>query len=180
MIFFSNIANNLTNNLPPSSVSPYEFVARNSHQPIFFDPITQDECSTIIASLKNTKEHIDHISVQIFKKYHHHFLPVLCEIINLSLETGVFPNCLKHAIVIPIFKKGDQSNATNYRPIALLPFIGKIFERCIFARLSNYAIACNIISTKQFGFTKGKSTQDAIILLMEKIYECFYRFSEMF
>ena len=171
--FFSNIANNLTNNLPPSSVSPYEFVARNSHQPIFFDPITQDECSTIIASLKNTKEHIDHISVQIFKKYHYHFLPVLCEIINLSLETGVFPNCLKHAIVIPIFKKGDQSNATNYRPIALLPFIGKIFERCIFARLSNYAIACNIISTKQFGFTKGKSTQDAIILLMEKIYECF-------
>ena len=136
------------------------------------DPIIIDECSGIINTLKNTKEDIDTISVPIFKKFHHNLVNILCDIINLSFITGCFPKCFKHATVIPIFKKGDRSNPTNYRPIALLPFISKIFERCIFTRLTNYATANNLLSPNQFGFTKGKSTHDAIILLTEKIYEC--------
>ena len=70
-------------------------------------------------------------------------------------------------------KKGDPCNVSNYRPIALLPFISKIFERCIFSRLSNYAVTCNLLTPNQFGFTRGKSTQDAILLLTEKVYEAF-------
>ena len=68
----------------------------------------------------------------MFKKHHHLFLPILCEIINLSFITGVFPTCFKHATVVPIFKKGDRCNVTNYRPIAILLFLSKIFERCLY------------------------------------------------
>ena len=48
-----------------------------------------------------------------------------------------------------------------------------LYGGCLFTRLVNYAVFCNILSTNQFGFTRGKSTQDAIIMLTEKIYECF-------
>ena len=109
----------------------------------------------------------------MFKKFHHNFLPILCNIINLCFVSGVFPHCFKHATVIAIFKKGDSSDMSNYRPIAILPFISKIFERCIFTRITDYAITCNLLSPNQFGFSKGKSTQDAIMLLTEEIYNIF-------
>ena len=102
------------------------------------------------------------------------FLTCLCDIINLCFSTGIFPDCLKVAVVIPIFKnKGQKSDISNYRPIALLPFLSKIIERCIFDRLTTYASLCNIITPTQFGFMKGKSTHDAISLINEKIYDTF-------
>ena len=123
--------------------------------------------------MKVTKTDVNEISVNLFKKYHMFLLPSLCDIINLCLLTGIFPDCLKIAIVIPIFKKGQASDVSNYRPIALLPFLSKIIERCIFDRLSNYASSCNLIAPTQFGFMKGKSTHDAITLITENIYEAF-------
>ena len=105
--------------------------------------------------MKVTKTDVNEISVKIFKKYHVYFVDCLCEIINLCFSSNIFPNCLKYAIILPIFKKGIASDMSNYRPIALLPFISKIMERCIFNRLSQYASLYNILSPTQFGFRKG-------------------------
>ena len=69
------------------------------------------------------------------------------------------------------FKKGISSDMSNYRPIALLPFISKIMERCIFDRITHYASLYNLLSPTQFGFRKGLSTRDAIVLITEKIYD---------
>ena len=145
----------------------------NFHPPLVLDPVSPAECSEIIKSLKISKQDLSHISVSLFKEHHQYFLPTICNIFNSSFTTGVFPACFKHATIVPIFKKGDSNCMSNYRPIAILPFLSKVLERCVFARLTNYAYACNLFSQYQFGFTKGKSTQDAIILLTEKIYECF-------
>ena len=91
----------------------------------------------------------------------------------MSLEFGVFPDSLKHATVIPIFKKLDPENVSNYRPISLLPFMSKIFEKCIYDRLADYASICNLFTPNQYGFRKGRSTQDAIIALTRNIYNSF-------
>ena len=56
-------------------------------------------------------------------------------IINQMLHTGIYPNAFKIAKIIPIFKKGDPSLLTNYRPISLLPTLSKIFEHAIFTKL---------------------------------------------
>ena len=109
----------------------------------------------------------------MFKKHHQLFLPILCEIINLSFITGVFPTCFKYATVVPIFKKGDRCNVSNYRPIAILLFLSKVFERCLYTRLMDFAAINNLFTPHQYGFLKGKSTQDALMHLTEFIYDCF-------
>ena len=109
-----------------------------------------------VTDLKITKTNVNEISVSIFKKFHNYFLDCICEIFNLCFVNGVFPDSLKIATVIPIFKKGMSSDMSCYRPIALLPFISKILERCLFNRLSNYCSLCNLIAPTQFGFRKGR------------------------
>ena len=163
--FFVNIARNIENSLPATTTSPYCAMNPNNLPPININPCTFEEVSTIISSLKNTKTDKEHISVPIFKSYRNYFIPSLCNIINMSFEYGIFPDSLKHATVIPIYKKLDRKNVSNYRPISLLPFISKIFEKCIYNRLVDYASVCNIFPPNQYGFRKGRSTQDAIIAL---------------
>ena len=53
--------------------------------------------------------------------------PLLTDLINRSIADGIYPNCLKTAKVVPIHKSGDKSVCSNYRPISLLPTVGKNF-----------------------------------------------------
>ena len=72
-------------------------------------------------------------------------------IINQTLKTGIFPDKLKIAKVLPLFKKGDKTVFTNYRPISLLSSISKIFERIIFDQLYKNFVT-NIFYSSQYGF----------------------------
>jgi len=54
------------------------------------------------------------------------------------LTTGIFPDKLQIAKVIPVYTKGEQTVFCNYRPISLLPVISKVLEKNIFEQLSSY------------------------------------------
>ena len=58
--------------------------------------------------------------------------------INECLNNGVFPNSLKIAKTVPIYKKGDRNNPENYRPIPIIPVIGKVFESLVLTQLREY------------------------------------------
>ena len=62
----------------------------------------------------------------------------LTEIINCSLETRIVPDELKIAKVVPVYKAGAKNEFSNYRPISILPFFSKIFEKIVYNRLINY------------------------------------------
>lgn len=86
---------------------------------------------------------------------------------------GIFPNCLKTSIVVPIHKKGDPKDPKNYRPIALVPIFSKIIEKIMLKQLVSYFETNNLICENQFGFRSGRSTTDALIKIVEQIYSSF-------
>jgi len=78
----------------------------------------------------------------------------LAEIINCSLETGRVPDEIKIAKVIPAYKAGANNEFSNYRPISILPFFSKIFEKIVYTRLINYLNKEDILTPGQYGFRK--------------------------
>lgn len=82
--------------------------------------------------------------------------------INLSFEKAVVPAKLKEAIVRPIYKGGNKKQITNYRPIAILPAIDKIIEQIVFDRIWKFVQKNKIICKNQYGFQKGKSTNQLL------------------
>ena len=88
-----------------------------------------------------------------------------------SLSEGIFPDAFKTANIIHIFKPSDSnSTANNYKPISMLPFLSKIFEKLTCARLDSYLKSNNILCTNQFGFCKNYNTSDAIIEFLDYVY----------
>ena len=90
-------------------------------------------------------------------------------IFNLSFQTGVFPDMLKSAKVIPIFKKGSKLKTSNYRPISLLSNINKILEKLMFNRVYKFLEDNNILYLLQFGFRQKHSTNHTLIDITETI-----------
>ena len=111
------------------------------------------------------------MSVRIFKSIYSIVSYPLSKIINVSFQSGIFPDIFKIARLTPIFKVGDKEDISNYRPISSLHYISKIFERCVKNRLISFCAKFNIVSTQQFGFLKGKSTADALIDFSEFNYD---------
>ena len=93
----------------------------------------------------------------------------LAEIINLSISTGVYPNKLKIAKIVPIFKTDDNTDPSNYRPISLLSNFNRIFEKLIFKRMKSFIAQHNMLSPSQYGFCKTLSTQHAILDIVSTI-----------
>jgi len=134
-----------------------------------FKTTTEIELIETINSLANKKSSgTDGLSNCMLKKEKYVFARLLKPLINESINEGHFPEALKTAIVIPIFKKGDTKNLNNYRPISLLPVISKIFEKIINKQLT-HVIEDGYIDENQFGFRSGHSTEDAVLKFIDKI-----------
>ena len=96
----------------------------------------------------------------------------LTHIINKSLKEGVFPSELNLAKVVPIFNAGATNKITNYRPISVLSFFSKVFEKIIYNKLIEFMDHSDILYSYQFCFRQRHSTQQAIITLVNKITSC--------
>ena len=97
------------------------------------------------------------------------YIDSLIYLINLSINQGIFPSELTIAKVIPIYKSDDKQLIQNYRPISVLPFFSKFFEKIISNHLLNCIESNNILYDNQFGFRKNHSTTHAIITLVERV-----------
>ena len=97
---------------------------------------------------------IDGISVKLLKSLSSALINQLTLIINQSLVTGIFPNKLKIAKVLPLFKKDDCAVMDNYRPISLLTAISKLFEKVVFSQLYDYFRNNDLFYDSQYGFLK--------------------------
>ena len=89
--------------------------------------------------------------------------------INVPFNKGIFPNFLKAANVIPVHKKGEKLESSNYRPISLLSNISELYEKAMYIRLTNFLRKDKVLFSYQFGFRNNYSTNRALISLTEMI-----------
>ena len=173
--FFSRIGQNLSNSIDIDHFlhGTYKKYLRSpTNMRMEFKTVTEEEILNIINSLDNkSSSGCDGVSNTMIKSLKNELYRPLTLIINQMLHTGIYPNAFKIAKVIPIFKKGDPSLLTNYRPISLLPTLSKIFERAIFTQLYSFFITNNILCEQQYGFRAGHSTELAATKLIDHTYE---------
>ena len=134
--------------------------------------VREEEILNIINSLDNkSSSGCDGLSNTMVNSLKNELYMPLTLIINQMLHTGIYPNAFKIAKVVLIFKKGDPSLLTNYRPISLLPTLSKIFERAIFTQLYSFFITNKILCEQQFGFRAVHSTELAATKLIDHTSE---------
>ncbi len=85
------------------------------------------------------------------------------------LNTGIFPDLLKIAKISPIYKKDDETEFSNYRPISLLPAILKIFEKVISTQTYEYFTKQKLFYKSQNGFRNEHSTEYAALEIVDRL-----------
>ena len=121
------------------------------------------EVDSILMNLdSNAAPGWDGIPTNFLKQSRSFVVPLITQLTNLCFSTGTFPAALKRSLVTPIHKGGDRSSVNNYRPISVLTSTSKIIEKILNRRLIYFLNQNKILSDKQYGFRKGRSTQDAI------------------
>ncbi len=73
-------------------------------------------------------------------------------------------------MVIPLFKKGDQENVSNYRPISVLSVLSKILEKFVSNQLIDFLLKNILLSNSQHGFRPNLSTESALLKVIDSIY----------
>ncbi len=103
----------------------------------------------------------------VLKNYASVLSPCLVKLFRLSLSTSTFPSCWKYAYEQPVPKKGDRSNPSNYRPIALISCLSKAFETILNRKFLKHLSSFNLLSDHQYGFRKGRSTGDLLAFITD-------------
>lgn len=171
--FFSSIGLNLARkiNLDKKSEGRASELVENNCKSIFIRPTDSGEIFKTIKNLKDKAGGLDEINSKVLKTIAHSISKPLEHIFNISIIKGIWPRALKSAVVVPIYKNGEYCEPSNYRPISLISNLAKVFEKLIHHRLSDFITECNIISERQFGFLKNRSTSDAHADLVQYIYD---------
>jgi hypothetical protein len=167
--YFSNIGKDLARQIDSVNENPLSFI--NDHNPntIFLNPVGNNEVEKIINRLKNASAGFDGIHAKVVKATYRHYLEPLTHILNLSITQGFFPNIMKIAKVIPVYKSGDPVLMTNYRPVSVLPLFSKILERLMYDRMISFININNLLYKYQFGFRTNYSTNMALVMLTDQI-----------
>ena len=139
---------------------------------MFLFQVTESEVEKVAKGLKNKlSAGIDEIPDYVVKQCIKLLKKPLANIYNASLESGIFPDQLKIAKVVPVYKKGDKKDVQNYRPIALLSAFSKLLEKLVYNRLMAFIEGNGVLTEAQHGFRTTKSTKTALQIFIQSTQE---------
>ena len=169
--YFTEIGPKLAKSIDTANKAPFNHYLTTPCAASFNFVYTKpDDIEKIIRNLKpKSSAGCDNISTKLLKEIENVISRPLSIIINQSLCTGIFPDKLKIAKVIPLYKKDDDRSFGNYRPISLLSSISKIFERVAFNQLYEYYTSNGLLYESQYGFRKLHSTELAALEFTDRI-----------
>lgn len=171
--FFASIGEKMGSNIIADGENRFQnYMPPKINKSLLLKPITENEIARIINKFHDkTSSGDDLISQKLLKQVKTELIPIVKKLINLSIHEKKYPDRLKIAKVIPIYKSGCKKDSGNYRPISLLSVFNKIFECKIQNDLVDFIEENNILYSKQFGFRKYHSTIDALINTHDYVVE---------
>ena len=132
-----------------------------------FSEITLEEVEQELSLLNPKKANtFQNIPPKHLKQVSDVCAPILLDLINGSITKKEFPDKLKCADVTPVFKKGDNTSAENYRPVSVLPVVSKIYERIMQKQINRHIE--QYLSPYLCGYRKRYSAQYALVSLIER------------
>lgn len=168
-MYFRNIGTELTANVLKSSDGcdiPFNV------ESIYLTPVTAEEVLSIVTDMKNKKSTGDDgIPITVVKKCITHIKQPLAYIFNNCIIHGVYPDILKTAMVIPLYKTGSPKELKNYRPLSILSSFSKILEYIIKKRVINFFNRHNLFNKNQNGFVAGKNVDTAVFDYVNTVVE---------
>ena len=137
--YFSEVGALLADKIESSKENTFKtYMSKRISSTLFLNPTTPAEVFNVISSLKTSKSG-DYDNISFFLKSAKK-VPVfpLAHLFNCSFKLGIFPDCLKIAKVLPVYKSGEKSELCNDRPISILSSISKVLEKLIHIRSSTF------------------------------------------
>ena len=167
---FNEIGPKLASDLSQSSRSPESYLlpCKSRFQ---IQNVTIHEVFKSLSKLKTSKSTgYDGIPNKLLKDASDIIAPSLVHIFNASIMTGIFPNDLKVAIILPIHTSGCKTQCNNYRSISVLSAVAKILESLISKQLETYLEENGVITEHQAGFRRQHSTQTSLLNVTNQWY----------
>ena len=159
------------------------FNSNNGTGDMNFDDNIEHELNDIQFDIQDIKKVIynmklgasgpDNISVKFIKTFEQEVSGPLLKLFRKSLNSGQVPMDWKLANVTPIFKKGNKSDPSNYRPVSLTCVVCKIMESLLKIRIVNFFDQHNLLNSSQHGFLKGRSCCTNLLEFFEKVTKLF-------
>ena len=157
---------------PKQVKNTQDYIQNPSLNSMLLEQIDQQHIIDAANKLKpKTSSGHDDISTKLMKETIQNIILPITHIINRSFASGIFPDQMKRAKVIPIYKSSSQNELKNYRPISLLPAFSKLIEKIMFKKVMSYLDSKNILYKHQYGFRARHSTIHPVILLLNHISE---------
>ena len=167
-IIRSNIENDLGANIVRASYN-----ANTEHEVALtaFQSLSENDVLQLVNEMKCKLNTNDPIPLTYLKKNTSHFIPILQHIVNLSLESGIFPEDLKHGTVSPVIKSEDADSELhkNFRPVTTLPFLSKLLEKACSTQITAYLNEQNLLPQHQSAYLKGHSCETALLKLSNDV-----------
>jgi hypothetical protein len=165
--FFTSVASSFLNEINPADSEIDITPITDQRFDMSSVPVSIEELELALGNLQDKKTpDLNNISMHLLKKTINSVREPLLHIFNCSLSSGIVPDRMKIAKVVPIFKSGNATDINNYRPISLLCTFSKILEKIVAGRLHKYLNINNLISSNQFGFRAKHSTVHPMFKLL--------------
>ena len=172
--YFNSISITLSDNINNNLTVFESYLDDQIQESDNFHQTSIREITKIIKNLTNSNSvGWDNIPTNILKTNVMTLAPILSNLINKSLSQGLFRQSLKRANTSPLFKSKDKLNIANYRTISILPVISKVYEKVFYSRIYDNFSTNNILSSSQFGFRSGASTEHALLKFTDDILKYF-------
>ena len=166
--FFASIGRETNESVGPSRHTSTQYLQkskeRNTNSLVFSEVNTEDVIEVCKNLNPKTSSDSSGFKQNVVLQDSDILAPVICHLVNCSMETGTCPSNSKLARVIPVYKgKGSKHIYDNYRPISLLSTFSKIVEKLIYNKVFSFLVRYEILFESQFGFRQGHNTTHATL-----------------